>query len=352
LNSTAQGGLLLSNVDLNDLGKIPASGFVGITSAQDLNSELSGMIVYNTNTATGVGIHFWDGDDWIKPCAPSAPGPIIFSSTSLLVGVKYTVRVAPVAGATSYVWTLPPAFTVLSASSDSATITFSITTTGTYTTSIVVRAKNACGESSRYAATQEIVVATITGCDASSSLIASNNVAFVNDNAPVYTRNGITLSTPVKIVNKGTKPSISNNSNSLVDYRDHQKSATDATDDTDEYGSWFTWCMVVRYSNILCPGEWRVPSTGDFCMYANGSTTDPNDNGSITGGTPTSPGVDGWLLGGSASSSSMYSVGSLGLYWSSTPYSTVSSYRAYVYSSYYPSSTNNRSSGYSLRCVK
>jgi hypothetical protein len=65
LNATAKGALLLSNVDLTNLGQIPA-GFVGITSAQDTNSELAGAIVYNTNTTTGVGIYYWDGDNWIK----------------------------------------------------------------------------------------------------------------------------------------------------------------------------------------------------------------------------------------------------------------------------------------------
>ncbi|MCL1939018.1 MAG: hypothetical protein FWF52_11570 [Candidatus Azobacteroides sp.] len=66
LNSTATGGLLLSHVDLPDLGQIPNVGFVGITQVQDINKELRGAIVYNTNVATGVGLYIWDGDNWMR----------------------------------------------------------------------------------------------------------------------------------------------------------------------------------------------------------------------------------------------------------------------------------------------
>jgi hypothetical protein len=346
LNSTTQGGLVLSNVDLTDLSVIPANTFVNISTQQDTNQELAGMIVYNTDAATGVGVYVWDGDDWIKPCAPPAPGPITFSTASFLAGVKYAAIVAPVAGATSYVWTLPPEFTVFGAS-DGATITFSAPV-GTY--SIVVRAKNACGESSRYVGTQQIAVTAITNCDAQpsygGSVITSANVEFVNNNASTYTRNGITLSTPVRIVGRSARSTLASTSNSLVDYRDH---STDS-----DYGSWFTGCMVALYADILCPGEWRVPSAEDFCKYANDDRTNTNSNYAITGqpigGTG---GVDGWLLGGIASGSSVLNVGVTACYWSSTPVGSSNGDYAYVNSSSFdPSSNSGRYYGLSLRCVK
>ncbi|MDR0865365.1 MAG: fibrobacter succinogenes major paralogous domain-containing protein [Candidatus Symbiothrix sp.] len=68
LNSTVKGGLILSNVDITDLGKIPASGFVGITSVQETNAALTGTIVYNKYESPDgkikKGLYVWDGNDW------------------------------------------------------------------------------------------------------------------------------------------------------------------------------------------------------------------------------------------------------------------------------------------------
>ncbi|MDR2087402.1 MAG: fibrobacter succinogenes major paralogous domain-containing protein [Dysgonamonadaceae bacterium] len=342
MNSATTGGLVLSNVDLTDLSVIPANTFVNISTQQDTNQELAGMIVYNTNAATGVGVHFWDGEDWIKPCAPPAPGPIIFSSSSLLAGVKYAARVAPVAGATSYVWTLPPAFTVFG-TSDGATITFSAPS-GTYPeASIVVRAKNACGESSRrYVGTQQIAVTAISGCNPlpPTPLITSDNVAFADGNGDVvHTHNGITFSAPIKIIGKGAKTSLPSTSNSLVDYSDHAAN-------TNLYGSWFTWCMVARYNDILCPDEWHVPTQDEFVTYAGGSSPIA---------LSTLPSNHGWLTGGCIYGSSVRYVGTSGAYWSSTLYVSLpdASYNADAKnSSFYPQATSNHHSGASLRCVR
>ena len=78
LNSPAgsKGGLLVSSVDLTDLSEIPATGFVGITTAQPTNMDLAGTVVYNTNQATGLGLYVWDGDDWIKLADSSVGEPV------------------------------------------------------------------------------------------------------------------------------------------------------------------------------------------------------------------------------------------------------------------------------------
>jgi hypothetical protein len=70
LNSTVKGGLLLSNVGITDLGKIPTGTnlFPGIIEGtnDDVNDDFAGAIVYNTNPATGKGIYIWNGTAWTK----------------------------------------------------------------------------------------------------------------------------------------------------------------------------------------------------------------------------------------------------------------------------------------------
>jgi hypothetical protein len=65
LNSDVKGGLLLSNIAIEDLGKIPANELLGISSGQDENPNLRGMIVYNTGTDNvPAGIYVWNGYYW------------------------------------------------------------------------------------------------------------------------------------------------------------------------------------------------------------------------------------------------------------------------------------------------
>ncbi|MDR2087208.1 MAG: hypothetical protein LBP72_08540 [Dysgonamonadaceae bacterium] len=73
---------------------------MGISAAQDRDLELAGMIVYNTNTTTGIGVHVWDGDDWIKPCTPPALGSITLSATTICsLGTTFTAKIDSVKGA-------------------------------------------------------------------------------------------------------------------------------------------------------------------------------------------------------------------------------------------------------------
>jgi hypothetical protein len=513
LNSTTPGGLVLSNVDLTDLSVIPANTFVGISAVQDRNLELEGMIVYNTKATTGIGIHVWDGDDWIKPCAPPAPdsitfsgsscpitanidpvpgatsydwrlptgltitgapdgatitisgvagtyptgsisvravssscgagtrrastqdvtlappatpGAITFSRTSFCVAstATFTAGIATVAGATSYIWSLPAGLTITSAP-DVATITISGVVGNYPAGSISVQAVNSCGAGASSLSTKVVKVSAIptvptggtvsnsgttftfgvtpppagheinwydavtggtkvatgasfskilsrkttyyaesrntttgcvsasrlavtgvgfysvSGCDAThsygGSVITSANVEFVNNNSPTYARHGITLSTPVKIVGKGAKSTLSSTSTS-VDYCDH--------DNTNTYGSGFTWCMVATHADILCPSPWRVPTEGDFCQYANGSSADPRNNGEIKSG------IDGWLLGGYTDAGFWGSIGFAGYYWSSTPDGLSDGYAAIVTNNEFGQIVAYRNTGFTLRCVK
>jgi uncharacterized protein (TIGR02145 family) len=61
----AKGGLLLSHIAITDLSKIPAGELLGITSEQDENLALSGIMVYNIGTANvPSGIYVWNGYCW------------------------------------------------------------------------------------------------------------------------------------------------------------------------------------------------------------------------------------------------------------------------------------------------
>jgi uncharacterized protein (TIGR02145 family) len=422
LNSTTQGGLLLSNVDLPDLSVIPGGVFVNIPTTQDSNPELAGMIVYNTYEPTGVGVYVWDGEDWIKPSAPPAPGPITFSDTNICgTGLTFTAGVAAVNGSTSYVWELPAGLSVDGAP-DGATITVKWTTEGVYpASSITVRAMNSYGAGSRRASAQAVTVGakpaeptnpssatinssqlftfsasvpsgheidwydvpsggtikqtgdsfeetvsatktyfaesrntttgcvsdrlpvtatlTITGC-IPGTFDLTGKVAFVSDDTTA-TRYGRIFSAPVKITASKVTYNGGSGTNNQADYRDHSNG-------TDTYGSWFSWCMVAQYGNVLCPSPWRVPSSEDFCQYINNNPTTVNITSTIRAG------VHGWLRGGRVSNTNVVSrVNSNGDYWSSTPrygergwYATVDQYE------FAPSANSDRNNGFSLRCVK
>jgi uncharacterized protein (TIGR02145 family) len=150
LNSTAKGGLLLSNVALTDLTKIPGNyAFAGIATEQDDNTELTGAMVYNTDATTGVGVYLWNGTNW-TPMGEDCRGlvssnihiaaypfakvstPVSFSASTdatgrCAEGETYTWSV--VSGGSNYVISAPTASTT--------SITFN--SVGTYTVQVEVK---------------------------------------------------------------------------------------------------------------------------------------------------------------------------------------------------------------------
>jgi hypothetical protein len=72
LNGTVKGGLLLPNVEINDVNAIP-NNFIG-WNAINL-SELAGLLVYNSVESPLVpkGVYVWNGAKWIKVNCPPAP---------------------------------------------------------------------------------------------------------------------------------------------------------------------------------------------------------------------------------------------------------------------------------------
>jgi uncharacterized protein (TIGR02145 family) len=80
LNSTAKGGLVLSNVSLTSLNDIPQS-LPGVTSANyhtdAVKSGFSGAIVYHTGgNGIPAGIYVWNGDLW----TPAGGDPILYDA--------------------------------------------------------------------------------------------------------------------------------------------------------------------------------------------------------------------------------------------------------------------------------
>jgi uncharacterized protein (TIGR02145 family) len=429
LNSTTTGGLVLSNVDLTDLSVIPGGDFVNIPTTQDRNQELAGMIVYNTYAANGVGVHLWNGDDWIKLCAPPAPGAITFSDTTICgSGATFTAKIDSVKGATNYVWKLPEGLT---GTSNDTIITITATTAGSYPAdSITVRAVSSCGGGTRRPSTQDVTVYarpvaptnpssatvnsgssftfsatppadctidwydaatagteiqhgatsfsetltttkkyyaesrnTTTGCVSATRLAVTGTVhipgcvpgtfnltgkvKFINTDTTV-SRNGIIFSAPVKITASKTTFDAGSSEPYKADYRNHQVSSSDPADDTGTFGSWFSWCMVAQYADVLCPSPWRVPTRGDFSMYAAGSESYSSSISAIHNG------LDGWQSGVSCSNDGHpNNPHPDGYYWSSTPNGTDKAYYAASEPNYFfPQFARIRDMGFTLRCVK
>jgi uncharacterized protein (TIGR02145 family) len=89
LNSDTRGGLVLSNVTITDLEKIPFGNnvFSGITDADaDVNIALRGTIVYNDGQGTTVpsGIYVWNGYYWTQD---GNCNPVVTASSPLSVSV-------------------------------------------------------------------------------------------------------------------------------------------------------------------------------------------------------------------------------------------------------------------------
>ncbi|MDR2086687.1 MAG: hypothetical protein LBP72_05875 [Dysgonamonadaceae bacterium] len=107
LNSDAKGGLVLSNVGIDNPAAIP-TGFPGVTpeNTDAARAGLKGALVYNTNENTCIGIHAWNGNYWerIASSRKSTGDPLyISSSTTNAIGgdnIEFTVNTS----AKTYAW--------------------------------------------------------------------------------------------------------------------------------------------------------------------------------------------------------------------------------------------------------
>jgi uncharacterized protein (TIGR02145 family) len=150
LQSTTQ-GLHLPLVVLTGIGDfLPGGGN---------KNAAKGMLVYNTGSKLdGPGLYVWTGSEWksfaVVTCSdqtPEVPGTITFSpalSTDIVQNTTFTATVLPTVGATSYTWTVPAGFEIVSdATGRAITIKAKELATGISAAGITVKSANKCGVS-------------------------------------------------------------------------------------------------------------------------------------------------------------------------------------------------------------
>jgi hypothetical protein len=107
LNSTSKGGLLLSNVSIENFFKIPSTFHGGGGEDTALKEGLTGAMIYNTNPDFCTGVHVWNGQHWGR-IATTTPVPVpgalsITSDSANLMGgdeVEFTAS----SDAKTYKW--------------------------------------------------------------------------------------------------------------------------------------------------------------------------------------------------------------------------------------------------------
>jgi uncharacterized protein (TIGR02145 family) len=178
---------------------------------------------------------------------------------------------------------------------------------------------------------------TYTNCNPSNINLGSVGFTSVN----TWTVNGITISAPVTATycSKGTYSGGSGPYN--ADCRSNSNT---------DYGHLFSWCMVAEYEELLCPGEWRVPTALDFYHIANDPADPYQFNLSQT------INMNGWLSSGNATVAGyVENCCGCGYYWAATETSPLNAQRCTV-CSYgirpWIDATEGKYYGFSLRCVR
>jgi hypothetical protein len=156
LNGLVKGGLLLPNVDIDDLSAIPVTFTDPAVAGQADAPELTGMIVWNTHPGVE-GVYMWNGTEWkiisgggtTEPpadctTAPSGTSISGFSGTYNLNAEFEVICNATTAGVTLYTWDVT-GLTLVSGQGTNRII-LKGETAGTFVnTSISCEVRNTCG---------------------------------------------------------------------------------------------------------------------------------------------------------------------------------------------------------------
>jgi uncharacterized protein (TIGR02145 family) len=220
------------------------------------------------------------------------------------------------------------------------TVSGTPTSSGTFNYTVTTTNSNGCANAS---ATGTITVnasgITYTGCTTAS--LPLGTVGFTS--STTYSRYGLTISSPVTVTYCNGRTYANFDGGSSGAYKADCATNYYST----AYGNWFSWCMVAQYADLLCPGEWRVPTREDYCQLVNGSSTNCNMLSS------TFDNVVGSAYAGYAYSGSFSDGGSYGYYWTSTAHTSDFAYTLYFNDSQtFPQYHVTRYNGYPLRCVR
>jgi hypothetical protein len=107
LNSTLKGGLVLSNVFIEDFFKIPSTFHGGGGEASALKAGLTGAMIYNTNPDFCTGVHVWNGLHWGRIATETpvpAPGALSITSDQNNLFAEEVVEFAADPNAKTYKW--------------------------------------------------------------------------------------------------------------------------------------------------------------------------------------------------------------------------------------------------------
>jgi uncharacterized protein (TIGR02145 family) len=127
-------------------------------------------------------------------------------------------------------------------------------------------------------------------------------------------------------------------------------------------GHYFSWCMVARFADTLCPGDWRVPSTEDFAeLHRNLGFSMPSTLhvsvpmiANTYMGTSGTGGVRGGIWGGARWTVHAADLtGQASMYWSSSQNTGSQAFRLrFTSTEVFPQGNNFKSGGHAVRCVR
>ncbi len=290
------GGLVLPNVNITDLGKIPADFTDTDVRVQETNMELAGMIVYNTNEDAqkniAKGYYMWDGNDW-KPIAIDGGSMTITPKVPAAVdkdgGSTEEITVTDLSCNISGIWN----YTII-AGNDYATVFPESSTNGKFKVNFqpnntaairktVVMVTNPCGKNSTFVFTQEAmpcpepIITLPQILDNGSTSTCGNGSALLYLSSPntsysyVWTLNGIQIGTGTYLT--------ATQSGRYVVYKDFIGCGTSNYVDVSigsDNAPTPVGSITATNNGIICNGStviliaYNVPTTGTITWYKNG----------------------------------------------------------------------------------
>ncbi|MCL2028473.1 MAG: hypothetical protein FWG79_08325 [Bacteroidales bacterium] len=252
-----------------------------------------------------------------------------------------------------------------------------INTTGVYYYAV---ATNSCGTATSNVSGRHTVVTpppTCTpwvganGCNDAALTFTLGTPTFVTNTTWPISGNGITQVWSDAVIAPGCEKGTIANNNAYASNAAVADCRQAREPNVGFLGHYFSWCMVVRFADQLCPDDWRVPTCQDFinldiALGGNGTNRTTTVNGvtianqvawytaASGGGGGASAIHTGGTWGGSrftARASGLTNANSY--YWSSSQSSGTDAFTLYLTASYVgPQSNNSKNYGFALRCVR